>query len=663
MYTANQSNMNGREMSQALRYRDDIDGLRAVAVLPVVLFHAGVSGLSGGYVGVDVFFVISGYLITAILLRGDASIVTFYQRRARRILPALFAVLAVVAVLGGIFMLPNDLAALGKSMVATIAFFSNMFFWRQAGYFKPEVELMPLLHTWSLGVEEQFYILFPFVVRYVRHWPARRIATLFTVLGAVSLAIAVYGIHMGQTQAVFYLLPTRAWELLAGAFLATNAVPRIESRGVRGGMAVVGLLGILVPCFTYTAMTPFPGIAAIPPVLGAALLILAGRDGDHAVRPLIANRPMVFVGLISYSLYLWHWPVMALLRYRLVREPTQVEMGLALVVIAALAILSWRFVERPFRAGFTDRRIWQFSAGGLAAAGVVAAVFIMAGGFPDRFPRAVVALNEDTGRTFKCPLTRMEMFGGTRACDIDDRANSVNDADVVLWGDSHAQMYAPAFRKALGKRHGIVAHIYSCAPVKSTDICQGRQKELYDALVASQSKTILMAQNWDVARDEVGETLGRDTRPDEKFAMAIARMRQTVAGLHAAGKNVILITPVPRPGFNVPSTISRERAFFGHSVHPESISHADYLREFGPIVAAMEQEARLPGVEVLRIDRTICRTGRCPFVVGDVAAFSDLGHLSLDYAATLTRPFVDALAAADTANDRRRRLASASAGR
>jgi len=228
----------------AIAYRSDIDGLRAIAVLAVVLFHARLSFVTGGYVGVDVFFVISGFLITTILLE-DQSIVRFYQRRARRILPALFALIVGVLLAGLIILLPHDLAMLGKSSAAALLFGSNIWFWRQSGYFATETELWPLLHTWSLGVEEQFYIVFPLIVFLFRRWPRPRLAVLFAVLALLSLGSAVFLMDYRKPVMAFYLAPMRGWELLVGAILATGVLPKPGGRRIRTVAAVLGLAMVL----------------------------------------------------------------------------------------------------------------------------------------------------------------------------------------------------------------------------------------------------------------------------------------------------------------------------------------------------------------------------------------------------------------------------------
>jgi peptidoglycan/LPS O-acetylase OafA/YrhL len=624
-----------------IKYRPDIDGLRAVAVLSVVIFHAGVGLFPGGYVGVDVFFVISGFLITTILLR-DQSIAQFYLRRARRILPALFAMLVVVLAGALLLFLPSDLKQVGRSTVATLAFVSNMFFWRQSGYFKPDTEIMPLLHTWSLGVEEQYYIFFPLLVILLRRWSIMAKAVVFVLLGLGSLAVAALLIRMGYADTAFYLLPSRAWELLAGAILATGVIPPVRNQQGRAVLGLLGLLLLLWPIIMYSAATPFPGIAAIPPVLGSAMLIAAGNGGPHPVGRLLATKPFVWIGLISYSLYLWHWPVLVFARYRLVRELTVGEAVAAIGVAILLGWASWRFVERPFRHRIPNRAVVRFSIAGAGVLLAGAAALLIARGLPERFPPAVVALNEEAGDTWKCPLTQSVRYGDGRACPLTGGSDPA--AEIVLWGDSHAQMYAPALAEAAGGRSALLVNVYGCAPVQQGDDCGRQQERNFATIAASRATTVILAQNWPQYRVEIGHKAGRETLPEEEYRPAIERLERTVAGLRAAGKRVVLVTPIPRPDYELPSVVSREIAFYGRPVHPVEISDAALHRQFANVFAAFDRLGHEPGVTIFDLTPVICPNGRCAYLHGDQAAFADYGHFSTNYARTLGPAFARMLA-------------------
>ena len=337
-----------------IAHRKDIDGLRAVAVVPVVLYHAGLPAISGGFVGVDVFFVISGYLITRII-RDELSakrftLLGFYERRARRLLPALLFMMAACFAAAWVLLPPDKFTDFAASAAATAAFSSNFWFWLfSGGYFADAANYLPLLHTWSLAVEEQFYILFPFLLVAIARFNRLVSFSIISVVAFASLLSAILAVYYWP-NAAFYLAPARAWELGIGALIAIAAMPTIRVRWVREAVAGVGLLAIILAVFTYDESTPFAGLAVLAACLGAAAIIGVGTTGTSITSALLSWRPLVFCGLISYSLYLWHWPILSFLRVRVQSVELSLEQG-AVAVIAAIimATISWAFVERPFR--------------------------------------------------------------------------------------------------------------------------------------------------------------------------------------------------------------------------------------------------------------------------------------------------------------------------
>ena len=333
----------------SIPYRKEIDGLRALAVLPVVLFHAKLGPFPGGFVGVDIFFVISGYLITSLILAqlasGTFSIVNFYEKRARRIFPALFFILFVTTVIGLFIYLPGQFFGYAQGLVATLLFISNVYFWKTSGYFAPSAELNPLLHTWSLSVEEQFYLFIPVLLIVAHRKGMRWITTLLIGLAICSLTLNLWLIDT-KSSACFYLLPTRAWELLLGSLTALiTAKPTLP---VRQAASSTGLALICFSIFGFSAATPFPSAYALVPTLGAVLVITSGYN-DTWVGRLLGNKAVVAVGLISYSLYLWHQPVFAYARIWIGADLSEL-IKLQLVALSVLlAYGTWRFIERPFR--------------------------------------------------------------------------------------------------------------------------------------------------------------------------------------------------------------------------------------------------------------------------------------------------------------------------
>ena len=358
--------------SSALQYRPEIDGLRALAVAPVILFHAGLGPFDGGFVGVDVFFVISGYLITSIILgemaAGSFSLTGFYERRARRILPALLLVVAACIPFAYLWMLPSDLEDFFRSVAAVATFSSNIHFWLESGYFDASSEVKPLLHTWSLAVEEQYYILFPLLLLGLRKLRERAAVPILAAIFLLSLAASDWGAR-AEPSAAFYLLPSRAWELLVGVFVALylhkHGLPRL--RVLSGVASIIGVFLIALSVFALEPRTPFPGLFALLPTLGTALVILFATERT-LVRKLLSSKALVGLGLISYSAYLWHQPLLAFARYRFF----ELEPWALWVIVAAtlaLAAATWKFVELPFRNRdrIATRMIFRGSAAALVA--------------------------------------------------------------------------------------------------------------------------------------------------------------------------------------------------------------------------------------------------------------------------------------------------------
>ncbi|MDO9472042.1 MAG: acyltransferase [Caulobacter sp.] len=332
-----------------MKYRPEVDGLRAIAVVPVVLFHSGLGLMPGGFIGVDIFFVISGFLITSIisseLERDQFSLVSFYERRARRILPALVLVCLVCVPFAWAWLLPRELKDFGQSLAAVATFSSNILFWREEGYFSAAAELKPLLHTWSLAVEEQFYILFPPALWLAYRLARRHVVVLLVLAAIVSLALSEWGWRTAPS-ANFFLLPSRAWELLIGAIAAL--VHWAPSRRIANGLSLLGLVLVAGSLATFSEAVPMPSALGLFPIVGTALILLFGRTGTW-VAALLSLKPFVWIGLISYSAYLWHQPLFAFARIRSISEPAPALMLALCALSLLLAWLSWRFVEAPWR--------------------------------------------------------------------------------------------------------------------------------------------------------------------------------------------------------------------------------------------------------------------------------------------------------------------------
>jgi peptidoglycan/LPS O-acetylase OafA/YrhL len=470
-----------------LKYRADIDGLRAVAVVIVMLFHLDIGRFTGGFVGVDVFFVISGYLISSIIFteisESRFSIVGFYERRIRRIFPALLALFAVFALWATLFFLPSELVDLQKSMLAATFSASNFYFWQHSSYFDAPLS-QPLLHTWSLAVEEQFYLAFPLFLWLVRALFPKRLRNSVLAIFFLSLAASIVVVYQNRTTA-FYMPYTRAWELLLGTLLSMKLLPRLQALWMRNLATLIGAGLIAFAAVRYTPDTPFPGFGAIAPCVGTALIIWAGDAGSSLVGAFLSLRPVVFVGLISYSLYLWHWPVIVSEKMGLLlpfgsipwhwatraltlrRYDALVEVTVSFV----LAVLSWRFVERPFRIGrlrLGGRPLFALAGAAILLLAAFSAWTIFAGGFKGRFPPDAVNIaaggKSADQRVGICFITPPENHFENYSTDVCLREQQ-GEKNYLALGDSHAAMLWPALVASLPEANVMQANTTSCKPL------------------------------------------------------------------------------------------------------------------------------------------------------------------------------------------------------
>jgi len=637
----------------AMIYRPEIDGLRAVAVVPVILFHAGLAGFSGGFVGVDVFFVISGYLITTIILAdlaaGRFSIARFYERRARRILPALSVVMLACLPFAWAWMLPGELAAFGKSLIATALFGSNILFWRESGYFDATTELKPLLHTWSLAVEEQYYLFFPPLLALLWRW--RRGLVMPALLGGAlaSLALAEWGARH-VPSANFYLLPTRMWELLIGAMVAWqhSRSPRMmASRVVAEAAGLAGLGLILYAVVVFDAATPMPGLWTLIPVGGTALVLGLARHGTWAAH-LLGWRPLVGIGLISYSAYLWHQPVLAFARIRLITAP---EGWLLVVLLAAtfgLAWLSWRYVEQPFRGAAPwlpgGRRIGLATLASIGAACLIGAALLAGGGFGGRLSPAGLRFDSVTGP--QDPLA--PNYGLHPDCDAGGfvtppTCRLSDQPEIALWGDSYAMHLAQALRDSASARPFVQLTLSQCGPFP--DLAQNGTLTSWQSCIAFNDaalawimgqdsvKTVVISSPFDHAK------AGLFTRDDtvvtdrEARQAALATRLATLAqDLAAVGKQLVIVSPPPRTGLDLGLCHLRNRLMGAAPNTCDFPQGADHTHNPLPRDLLQRLETR---VTVIWLEDLLCRDGICRRSLDGVPVYRDPGHLSVAGSALL----------------------------
>jgi peptidoglycan/LPS O-acetylase OafA/YrhL len=582
-------------------YRPDIDGLRAVAVLSVVFCHAGF-GFPGGYVGVDVFFVISGFLIAGLiqkeLKQGTFTLANFWERRVRRIMPALLVVTVVTMVAGWFMLMPDAYASMGKSVVGLALLGSNVQFWRDTGYFDTAAEEKPMLHTWSLSVEEQFYLFVPlFLLLLARKSQLHRAFMLLAVAAILSLGLSVYGTHRYPT-ATFYLLPTRAWELFAGALLAFFPEKWFGgSQRWKEVTAVLGMILILVPCFAYDHETRFPGLTALPPVLGTAMLIWSGTLSERlpVLSRVLASRPVVFIGLISYSLYLWHWPFFSFSRYQSIKSLPELERVVLILISVIVAIISWRFVEIPFRS-----RKWLPARPRLFAVAAASFIVVLGGGL--MLVRSKGFETRITDQTQVFAATGKFDSGYVRELEVTDipnnlvrlgETNSAAPAQLLVWGDSHAMAILPAI-DSLGREAGTtaLAATHAATPpvvdyVSRAQWSMGERAIPFSAAVmgyiqASKPRNVLLVSYWNM-HCEVPE-----------FQTAL---KKTVRQLQAAGVTVYLMKDLPHYEFDIHKSVVRY-SYKGLDMSSLGMTPAEY-EALDKFPTSLEQELRSQGVHIL----------------------------------------------------------------
>lgn len=506
-------------------YRPDIDGLRAVAVLSVLFFHAGFSTFSGGFVGVDVFFVISGYLITQILIKsvdkGTFSISEFYKRRALRILPA-YTAMCLLSTSVAIWLLPpGPLTDFSESLLSSALFGANFYFAGQMNYFQSAAEELPLLHMWSLSVEEQFYVIWPFVIMFISLAFLRRVRVLLVAVGLLGgLALCEWAIRNKSQTMVFFYTPFRAWELMVGALVAMLPAMKMNRR-LSTALSAMGALLIAGAVLYYEPHHPlFPGVSAFVPCLGAALIIVTGASEPNLFHRLLSGRYVVFIGLLSYSLYLWHWPVFAFARYL-----NQGQLGFALsltlsAVSVGLAYLSWQYIEKPFRTPTGSLPRFAKTTPVLGAAlGVMvftaasALILIHKDGLPSRASDLALladhALDSQHDATRKCLRERTPEGSdlSVHRCVLGDISAPPT---AVLWGDSHANAFAPALEEYFKdkQRSFELLAMRGCSPIsvaewepdfggRSVRACEEFNRAVADFLISEEHiHTVYVSSYW-----------------------------------------------------------------------------------------------------------------------------------------------------------------------
>lgn len=614
-----------------MKYRADIDGLRALAVVPVVLYHVGVPGFAGGFVGVDIFFVISGYLICGMIdadiRNGSFSLGNFYKRRILRILPALFVMCLVTSVFAYIYFLPAELIGYAKSLASAIGSVSNAYFAQTAGYFDAPAETKPLLHTWSLSVEEQFYFIAPLLMLFVYRRIPKLARSLFAVIAAVSFAAAI-AMSMRNANFTFYLTPFRAWELALGAMLAVKFVPAPETtfwKNICGGAGLLLLLGVILFGSASAPLLLMTSLAC----LGAVLVIASSESGVSMAGRLLSLPPLVAIGLISYSLYLWHWPLIVFQRTDLLfGTESAASTKLTLITLSVgLAYLSWKLVELPFRSMARQTSKVAVFGGASVAMGstfaLCALVFVISGA-PYRFPQRVVDIgtylaydSSAAFRTGRCFISANRQRFDVETCLRLHPARP----NYLLIGDSHA------------------AHIWSglSAAMPHVNIMQATASECRPAVPAAEQRVGLkacrdvmeLAFNDFLVNNRVDKVILAASWKDED----LPNLSATLDVLKSRGIDVVVLGPIVEYAAALPRLLI-DGILRGH---PDlaSTKRTPGIRERDLVMSAL---VKAHGASYSSVYDAVCRDGRCDeFVEADIPMQFDEGHLTDKGAAEVGR--------------------------
>lgn len=634
-----------------MKYRPEIDGLRAVAVLAVIFFHAGISFFSGGFVGVDVFFVISGFLITSILLRdieaGSFSIVHFYERRIRRILPALTIVILVSLPFAYYFLLPSQLEEFSESLAAVSMFYSNFLFWLKTGYFELDSELRPLLHTWSLAVEEQYYLFFPLLLFLISRVRIRKQIGILTVLFIGSISLAKVW-ENSYPMAAFYLLPARLWEILLGSFVAFYSFHKKKETSnkelplaAKQILSALGLALIFYSIFAYDENTPFPGFYALVPTLGTALIILFASE-KTITHKFLQNKLFVGIGLISYSAYLWHQPVFVFARILNGKDPDN-NLVIALIILSlGLAYLSWKYVETPFRdkSRFSRRKIFQYAAVSTFVIIGIGVVGFIGEGFGNRIAPNGMTYAELDG-------IAQANRGIGRDCGYEgpiDKCKTNGSPEILIWGDSYAMHLAPGIL-ASNPDAGIAQMTMSmCGPILESAIINSKHPRSWaedcnhfnDNVIEwlednPNVKYVVLSSPFRQYFNSNNDMLVNGEIMPTDFDLVVSQFRNTLSTLSQIGVKPVVFAPPPTNGDNLFNCLVSDVFFLG--LRDCRISLEDYQNHQKVIIPFLKEiEKEYP---VVWLGETLCDDAFCETELGDVFIYRDTGHLSIEGSAFL----------------------------
>lgn len=630
----------------SLKYRPEIDGLRAIAVLSVILFHLQVAGFAGGFIGVDVFFVISGYLITGIILQdynaGQFTFADFYKRRIRRIMPLTVVVYACTLLVSYLLFFSEQYKSVNHVLKSSLLFVSNFLLLRKPGYFDPSMQENPFLHTWSLSVEEQFYIFFPLgiylLLRYVKGGYKYGLVVIAVLSFIANIIVTAH-----NPQKAFYWPHTRAWQLMCGAILATGLVKTTLKQWLNNLLSIAGVLMIIAGVVLYREGIVYPGWNAVLPVVGACCIIYGAASGT-VVNMLLAYRPMVFVGKISYSLYMWHWPIWVFASFLVIGPLSLAQKAMLIAVTFIVSYASYRLVEQPFRSKKAVAN--PFTVWGIACSSVLllllALLFIKNHDGISRTGKANydAAINSKGDKIWK-ELHKLEAANKKDFTQLQPyRLGADTSAPTfLLWGDSHARALAPGV-DAVAKENGAAGYVLcasSCPPLlglRFADDMAGLQAFNENTMLFIEHhpeiKTIILSARWTsyytdpyIVADKLEQSLAKPEEQLSQQRLFCMGLSLTIEGLKALGRNVIVIEPLPELKATVNEMLVIQK-LFGTGRKAFSESNTSFYTSNNDFLTTMRN--RCNGVTLLNLSGNLF--AQSPLVSDSIVLYRDRNHLS-----------------------------------
>ena len=610
--------------------RADIDTLRAVSVISVIFFHLDQSFFPNGYLGVDIFFVISGFVITKSIIKNirnnKFSFLEFYFKRIKRILPVFLVVLLTTIIFASFIFLIADLKRFLESLISSLGFVSNFYFWISGGYFSTNDQLKPLLHIWSLSVEEQFYLFFPIFFYLLYKLKKNLNFNLFIIFLIISLSFAmnIFFISKGHRDVIFFMFPARIWQFGLGVFVAMLPLLKIKNIWL-DFFYVLGAIILIIINFT-TKIKFLPDATLM--CLGVSLILYKVSNTKNFLNKIFNIKPLIFIGVISFSLYLWHWPIISILKYIHIDQLPFDLITFCIIMIFTLSFFSWKYVEQPFLYKYKKKQIYTFVTVNYLVLMMCALFILQSNNFPSRYDKFPNKIANSIGNIYNCSRFEYIKFGDTYACLLNSKGKKDNEQEI-LFGNSHAYMYGWPFKKHLlqTNQSGLIIQLSSCLPFVDKNISQGCLKKsrayLEEIKKDNDIKNVIIGFTWytDKFVNEKGEKF-----IDDNFEIRKKSIDNLINNLIKNDKNVYLIGPIDIPGKKFsPETISREIIFKGKKDINFANKRINFDKKYKEIINYYEL---LLGENFLQPSKILCDKKNCYFGDNEGSYFADSNHLS-----------------------------------